>query len=164
MVWKALYKCMGEYPCPLFTWIWEVEFLSILALVECVCMYMSYNDQTRNIKQNLERGFNYNVDWSEKLRFEPLTIATVTNCDKPENFTVAMPCCVKWVQSHWKRILYIWYPCTLSTWIWEVAFHPIVALFEWCLRMCVYLDHNDWNEAPRKPSGKVRMTMLTCFT
>ena len=118
---RSLY--MGKYPCTLWTWIWEVEFVSILALLEwythmCVCIWIIMNKKEvqGNPREGLEWQWQHGLgimsvrtplhSWhkSEKLCFQSSPIATVTNCDISENSTVAIcdQCHVvgNWVQSH----------------------------------------------------------------
>ena len=44
-----------------------VNFDVIRMVYTCVCMYMSYNEQTQNINETLERGSNDNADVFEVL-------------------------------------------------------------------------------------------------
>ena len=59
---------MGKYPCTLWTWIWEVEFVSILALLEwytrmCVCIWIIMNK--KEVKGNPREGLEW--QWQHGL-------------------------------------------------------------------------------------------------
>ena len=107
----------------------------------------------------------------EKLYFEPSQIATVTNCDTIIAICDLSQFVIKALTWHIDSITlktcsgYLGeYPCLLLTWIWKVAFLPILVLFHWYICWCVCISVIKLIiDVPRKPSWKGPILMWTCF-
>ena len=122
-----------------------------------------------------EYTFGHCWHQSEKLCFESSQIAAVTKCDKSESLPSHCVIC---------RILWSWpwrhklspitlktcsgyfreYPCSLFTWIWKVAFLPILALFHCyiCLCECISII-KPMIDLQRKPSWLCSTSIRTYF-
>ena len=56
------------------------------------------------------------------------------------------------------------YPDSLLTWIWKVAYLPVLVLFQWYICLCVCISAiKPMLDVPRKPSWKGPILMWTCF-
>ena len=98
---------LGEYPGSLLIWIWKIAFLHILVLFHwyiCLWVLISVVKLIIDVPREpswkgpmlmwtcfLHLGVYPRLLWnlSEKLHFEPLQIATVTNCDNSGILAVA---------------------------------------------------------------------------
>ena len=170
---KTCFGYLGEYPCSLLTWIWNVAFLPILALFHCyiwlcVCIsYISYKAHNRFAKETLLIVSDVDVYMFPALRSKPscTTDMNLRSCilNRHKMRQSQIPTIQESLPSHFVicRILWSWpwrqklspitlktcfgylgeYPCSLLTWIWNVAFLPILALFHCYIWLCVCISY-----------------------
>ena len=160
----------GRVPMFTLTWRWKVAFLPILALFHCyicfMCMCIIYKAHNRFTKEALLIVSDVDV----YMLLAPRSIPSCTtdmnlrscilNRHKMRQSQIAT--IQESLPSHFLicRILWSWpwrhklspitlktfsgylgeYPCSLLTWIWKVAFLPILALFHCYICLCVCIS------------------------
>ena len=140
-------------------------FISLLYLV--VCMYISYKAHNRFTKETLLIVSDVDVYLFLHWGVYPLALRTwiwevafwtVTKCDSHKLRQFRNPCrrilwfvaCILWSWPWRHKLSPItlktcsWYlgeyPGSLLTWIWKIAFLPILVLFHWYICLCVCIS------------------------
>ena len=155
-----------------------------------VCMYISYKAHNRFTKETLLIVSDVDVYMFPVLRSIPSCItdmnlrSCILNCHKMRQSQIAT--IQESLPSHFVicRILWSWpwrhtlspitlktcsgylgeYPGSLLTWIWKVAFLPILALFHCYICLCVCISViKPIIDLQRKPYWQCPTSMCTCF-